>query len=51
MIDAIQRSSHLFNSRNKDVKEYGEVLQDIQAYMSKQHADLFMGAVVKKKNS
>lgn len=49
MIDTIQRSSHLFNSRNKDVKEYGEVLQDIQAYMSKQHADLFMGAVSEEK--
>ena len=49
MIDTIQRSSHLFNSRSKSVKEYGEVLQDVQGYMSKQYADLFMGAMSKEK--
>lgn len=49
MIDTVQRPSHLFNSRSKAVKEYGEVLQEVQEYMSKQYADLFIGAVSEEK--
>lgn len=49
MIETMQRSAKLFNSLNKEVKTYGDVLKDVQEIMAKQYADLFAGAVTEEK--
>ena len=49
MIDARQRTSNLFNGGIREVKAYGDVLQDVQDHMSKQYAELFTGTVTEEK--
>lgn len=48
-MEVMTRTSSLFSGANKTIKEYGEVLVEIQNFMTRQYADLFVGTMTEEK--